>query len=90
VGGVAGRPVPFIGLEKWEQRRSGSNRQRLGGASRHDGFGFALALRGGGEMMGWSREREWMHRGGDPVAGGTWHGRHCGDGWNRWRRWLDD
>jgi hypothetical protein len=46
--------------------------------------------RGGRETKGRSREREWTHQGGDPAAGGAWHERHCDDGWNRWRRWLDD
>jgi hypothetical protein len=41
-------------------------------------------------MKGWGREREWTHRGGNPAAGGTWHRRHCGDGWNQWRQRLDD
>jgi hypothetical protein len=41
-----GVPVPFIGPEAREQRRLGSNRWRLGGASRRDGFDFDSAPRG--------------------------------------------
>jgi hypothetical protein len=44
--------------------------------------------RGGGEMKGRRQEREWTCRGGNPVARGAGHGRHYGDGWNRWRRRL--
>jgi hypothetical protein len=82
-------PVPFIGPEAMEQRRSGSNRRWLGGASRHNGFGFDSAPQGR-ETMGQSREREWTCRGGDPAAGGMWHGRHWGNGWNQWWWQPDD
>jgi hypothetical protein len=41
-------PVPFIGPEAMEQRHSGSNRRWLGGASRHNSFGFDSAPQGRG------------------------------------------
>jgi hypothetical protein len=41
-------PVHFIGPETRERRWSGSNRRRLGVASRHDGFVFDSAPRGRG------------------------------------------
>jgi hypothetical protein len=41
-------PVPFIGPEARERRRSRSNRRWLGGASRRDSFGFDSAPRGRG------------------------------------------
>jgi hypothetical protein len=44
--------VPFIGSEAREWRRLGSNRRRLGGASRRDSFSFDSALRGEGKRRG--------------------------------------
>jgi hypothetical protein len=54
-------------------------------------FGFGrrrngVALIQGGKMSGVGPGVERGDVGGDPAAGGTRHGRHCGDGWNRWRR----
>jgi hypothetical protein len=49
-----------------------------------------VALVQRGEMSGVGPRVERGDTGGDPVAGGSLHDRHCGDGWNRWRRRLVD